>query len=226
MAATPNVWFTSDTHFKHRAMIERGWRPRFSSLEEMDQTMIENWNAVVRPNDIVWHLGDVGMGTANGFLPYFKFRLNGTKHLIAGNHDKPWSGNRDAHSHLPRWLDGAFASVQTFAKRHVGGKTVMLSHFPYAGDHVGEDRYNQFRLRDEGPWLIHGHVHGAWRVKGRMINVGVDVWNFRPVPLSEIERIIHSADLTADMANIRQQVKRENRIVHIDLGRFLRRWKR
>lgn len=56
---------------------------------------------------------------------------------------------------------------------------MLLSHFPYEGDHDGrEDRYQQWRLRDEGAWLINGHVHGAWTLRNRQINVGVDKWLF------------------------------------------------
>lgn len=164
----------------------------FESVTEMNETMIERWNSVVRPNDIVWHLGDYAMGPDIKSLFLLK-RLNGEKHLIVGNHDKPWPGSRDSHKYQATWTRCGWASVQAFARRRVRGENVMLSHLPYEFDHTETDRYTQYRLRDEGLPLIHGHVHDAWTVNGRQINVGVDVRDFTPVHLDtiagEIERI-------------------------------------
>jgi calcineurin-like phosphoesterase family protein len=76
------------------------------------------------------------------------------------------------------------------ARRRIGRDHVLMCHLPYEGDHVGDERYARFRLRDEGLWLLHGHVHDAWKVRGCQINVGVDVWGWRPVNLEEIHKII------------------------------------
>lgn len=184
------VFFTADTHFGHKAMIERRWRPQYSSVAEMDADLIERWNATVRLGDVVWHLGDFALGGQAHFLPIVA-QLHGTIHLIAGNHDHVWAGNRQAHKHRPAWLAAGFASIQDFARRRIAGQNVMLSHFPYSGDHVeGEERGAQYRLRDEGLPLLHGHVHTEWSLNGRQINVGVDVNDFRPVPLGTIETIV------------------------------------
>lgn len=187
-----DVWFTADTHFGHRAMAAtgKGWRP-FATVEEHDEHLIEQWNKVVRADDQVWHLGDVGMVSEGETLAIIG-KLNGLKHLIAGNHDPVWPGHRAAHQHQRRWLS-VFDSVQTFARRRIGrGEYFMLSHFPYAGDHTVDERYAQFRLRDEGAWLVHGHVHDSWDVRDRQVNVGVDVRNWRPVNLSELVEIFHA----------------------------------
>ena len=71
----------------------------------------------------------------------------------------------------------------------VAGQDVVVSHFPYAGfdprpDH--QDRFESWRPQDEGKWLLCGHVHGAWRQSGRMINVGVDAWGGRLVSEPEL----------------------------------------
>lgn len=184
-----SVWFTADTHFNHDSMITKGWRP-FSSREEMNETLIERWNKAVRPDGIVWHLGDVAMGTRQLFLDDILPRLNGKIHLIAGNHDPAWSGNRDAYKHQAVWINAGFWSVQSFARKRIDGKDVMLSHFPYEGDHTEEDRYEQYRLLDDGGFLLHGHVHSEWKLKGRQINVGVDVWDWTPVPLEVIQEYV------------------------------------
>jgi calcineurin-like phosphoesterase family protein len=186
------IFFTSDSHFRHAMVAQlRG----FASAEEHDEAVISRWNETVKPADTVWHLGDVGM--SRGFLPLVG-RLNGTVHLIAGNHDAVWPGHRDSHRHQRGWLEH-FASVQAFARRRIGGHQVLLSHFPYEGDHAAEDRCGQYRLRDEGLWLLHGHTH--WQHiqvhGGRQIHVGLDAWDLAPVPLHVIEQQIAFIEDTA-----------------------------
>lgn len=59
---------------------------------------------------------------------------------------------------------------------------VVACHFPVAGDSQAEDRFGNHRPEvPAGAWLLHGHVHEKWKTRGRQINVGIDVWNFRPV---------------------------------------------
>jgi calcineurin-like phosphoesterase family protein len=186
-----DVWFTSDTHFDHPnvAVGHRG----FASSHQHDETLIALWNAKVKPDDVVWHLGDVGRGKGSaGHAEYVLScvgRLNGVKHLVAGNHDAPHPLHRDSHKHQRLWLT-VFESVQPFARRYVGGDEVLLSHFPYTGDHGPLDRHTQFRLPDEGLPLIHGHLHADRKVEGLQVNAGVDVWGFAPVHLDEIASLL------------------------------------
>lgn len=185
------VWFTADTHFGHAAMAAtgKGWRP-FATVTEHDAFLAEQWNSVVGPEDQVWHLGDVAMGDREAGLALVD-SLNGTKHLITGNHDPVWPGHRDAHKHQRRWLE-VFETIQPFARRGIAGRRVMLSHLPYSGDHTGHDRHEQYRLRDLGEWLLCGHVHDAWAQQGQQINVGVDVRDWRPISLDEVAEIIRT----------------------------------
>lgn len=188
---TGGVWFTADTHFGHLAMAAegKGWRP-FATVPEHDAFLAERWNSTVRPGDQVWHLGDVAMGNREAGLELVA-GLNGTKHLITGNHDSVWPGNRDSHKYQRRWLE-VFESVQPFARRRIHGVQVMLSHLPYEGDHTGTKRYTQFRLRDCGDWLLCGHVHAEWAQRGRQVNVGVDVRDWRPISLDEVAAIVRT----------------------------------
>lgn len=185
------VWLTSDTHFGHakRMPDERG----FASIEEHDEALIENWNKRVRKNDMVFHLGDVGIASTTYILECVA-KLNGRKHLITGNHDQVWPGHRDAHKHQKRWLEH-FDSVQAYGTRRVGKQRVMLAHLPYVGDHTPEPRYQEFRLPNTGSLLIHGHVHDKWLTRGNQVNVGVDVWKFRPVMLDEVISLAKMANL-------------------------------
>ena len=86
-----NIFFISDTHFAHdnayHFMNYDGSKMRpWNSSTEADEYMIEKWNSLVKPNDKVYHLGDVGFNRNE--LDYILPRLNGTKVLIKGNHDK------------------------------------------------------------------------------------------------------------------------------------------
>jgi calcineurin-like phosphoesterase family protein len=181
------VWFTSDLHIGHRLVAgHRG----FADVEEHDAAILGWWNDNVGEEDHVWVLGDLAVSSPKRAL--FKMHgLPGIKHLVAGNHDACHPMHRDAHKHQRAYLD-AFASVQPFARRRVNGTEILLSHFPYSTDR-GEARYTQYRLRDEGAWLMHGHTHGTERVHGREIHVGLDAWGLQLVPLSCIAKMIETA---------------------------------
>ena len=80
------LYVTSDTHFNHKNIIKYCNRP-FNDVYEMNETLINNWNSVVTPEDIIYHLGDFGFGTKEELQEIFD-RLNGYKYLIMGNHDR------------------------------------------------------------------------------------------------------------------------------------------
>jgi len=80
----------------------------------------------------------------------------------------------------------------------IEGHNVLLHHMPYAFDAAEEagrptPKHRAYRPTKEGRWLLHGHIHEKWKVNGRMINVGVDVWDFKPVSIEEIAKIINDA---------------------------------
>lgn len=169
------VFFHSDWHFNHAFVAgTRG----YASAAEHDDALIERINSRVTKRDHIFVLGDAFMGSIRSGLAQIE-RVNGIKHLVLGNHDPGHPMHRKSIPHTRRFLD-AFESVSLHEQiRLPGGRKVLLSHFPYEGDHAErEDRYTQWRLRDEGDWLIHGHVHDAWRFNDRQINVGVDFWPY------------------------------------------------
>lgn len=185
-----NIWFTSDTHFGHERIIELCDRP-FASVEHMNETIIENHNALVKPGDKVFHLGDLAMGKIADSLPLAK-RLNGDKAIIPGNHDRIFSGVKQ--SMMDRFMP-LYSEIFTVMEEviRMPGQRLTMCHFPFAGDSHEEDRYTELRPVDNGDWLLHGHVHDEWQVNGRQINVGVDVWDFRPVHLDQIQEVIDNA---------------------------------
>ena len=79
------IFYISDLHFGHQNAIWFDKRP-FASVEEMDQTIIQNWNNTVKPEDTVYILGDMVWAKAKGWPGYLK-QLSGHKILIKGNHD-------------------------------------------------------------------------------------------------------------------------------------------
>lgn len=187
---TGSVWLTSDTHFRHPRVAElRG----FTGPNDHDVEIVDRWNTTVRPGDQVWHLGDVGMGPPALFLPLVQ-QLHGEIHLVAGNHDQVWPGHRHAYRHQDEWRR-YFASIQPWTRRRLAGHDIMLCHLPYDGDHTIGNRYAEYRLPDRGMPLLCGHVHGAWDVlhttAGTLqINVGVDVWDLRPVSLDVLAGMV------------------------------------
>lgn len=191
------VFFTSDTHFGHQNIIKYCNRP-FSNVGEMNEVIINNWNALVMPGDVVYHLGDVALGDINKSLECVR-RLVGHKILILGNHDRPFmrEGKPDQNKWFERYeevfdevfhWDGIFQNIGRLGP-------VVLSHFPYSGDSQERDRYRDCRPEDKGSTLIHGHTHSKERLtfssKGTpQVHVGVDAWNFAPVPISVIASLL------------------------------------
>ena len=183
------IFFISDTHFGHANMLKFvNWdnsrvRP-FSSVEEMDELMIENWNRVVKPTDKIYHLGDVVYRCKN--RDQIMQRLNGDKVLIKGNHDRDQLG----------WYMKYFRDIRGTC--HIDGN-YLLSHFPIHPDSKG--RF----IRG-----LHGHIHAQTVMKKSPIvavyengdrevsgyecipdpwyrNCCVEVNNFAPVPFELIK---------------------------------------
>jgi calcineurin-like phosphoesterase family protein len=183
------TWFTSDQHFGHRNIIQCCNRP-FSSLDQMHEGLISRHNAVVATEDDVWHLGDFAMDDrlVQTFLPL----LNGRHRLVAGNHDKCHPCHRRSEAAKRKYLLYGFDGV--YQEVRLG--PWLLNHLPYVGDSAHEPRYPEWRPKDDGRWLLHGHVHELWKVRDRMVNVGVDQWNFAPVSLETIEKLVpdHTAE--------------------------------
>lgn len=176
------IWFTSDLHLGHTAVIEFCNRP-YSSIEQMDTHLICQWNGSVKPDDTVYVLGDVCFHKPSVGVPMLK-ELHGNKILIQGNHDK--------YSRTQYALAG-FAAVADEMKIRIAGWHVTLSHFPYwdASDTDPHDlRYEDRRPANRGGWLLCGHVHDKWLHKGRQINVGYDAWKYLPVSQGSIEALI------------------------------------
>lgn len=190
------IYFTSDLHVFHANVIKYCGRPH-TSIEEMNEALVKGWNEVVGPDDTVYCMGDFSMAAKP--VETFTPRLMGNKFLVPGNHDFCHSYHKKSRKPEARasWIKTYEKAGWTVLPEQTtldipGVAVVNLCHLPYVLEFEGDDKYERWRPTDDGRWLICGHVHEKWKVKGKMINVGVDVWNFKPVPVTEIERIICS----------------------------------
>jgi calcineurin-like phosphoesterase family protein len=161
------IFLISDTHFGHESMLKfknsDGSPVRsFSSVEEMDEIMVENWNKVVGHSDKVYHLGDVAMSKKS--LPILS-RLNGKKTLIAGNHDV-----YDTKEYMKY-----FKNVRGY---RVIEDSIILSHIPIHKDSLERYGFN-----------IHGHLHAEVMNDPNYFCVSVEQINYTPIALEEIKFI-------------------------------------
>lgn len=156
----PDIWFTSDQHFGHDNIRKYCSRP-FDSVHEMNATMTERHNALVKTGDLVYHLGDFAFANHSRYLA----RLNGKHHLILGNHDRPG-----------RLRDTPFLSQQSTLLLRTDAQLLWLSH--YAHRTWPQSHYGTIHL--------YGHSHGTLPGVGRSMDVGVDTHGYQPYNLDEI----------------------------------------
>jgi len=190
-------FYTADTHIGHKRILELCDRP-FDNVEEMNEAIIDNINAVANEDDHLFVVGDALMGKLDDSLALVE-RIKPHTHLIVGNHDRMFihtgmseKEHRKALESFKRYHDAGFEIIGYQEYHDIGDHGVKICHFPYEGDSHDEDRYVEARPIDYfGEWLICGHVHNAWTQRGRQINVGVDVRDFTPLHEDEILEIIN-----------------------------------
>jgi calcineurin-like phosphoesterase family protein len=158
------IFFTSDTHFGHGGALGLYRRP-FASVPAMNEAIVARWNETIGPNDEVWHLGDFAIRQRHAVVVELLGRLAGRKHLVTGNNDPAETTALDA-----------WASVQPYAEISIDGVFLVLCHYPF----------RSWRVMAKGSVNLHGHCHGRLKPQPRQFDVGVDVWDFRPVTLTAI----------------------------------------
>lgn len=178
------IWIISDTHFNHKNIIQYENRP-FNSIDEMNDAMIKRWNSVVSPDDIVYHLGDVGLGNESS-LKWIIPSLNGHKILVRGNHDQK-SKNF--------YIDCGFEEVRpSFIEEHEGVK-IFFSHRPDTRPGNQHDTYDMH---------FYGHVHakeyhGAFPTIARNgACLCVERWDYTPVELNKVIEMCKNSGIHSD----------------------------
>jgi len=169
-----NIWVTSDTHFNHTNIIQYCGRP-FGNSELMNECLIENWNSVVKDQDIVYHLGDVYMGGDRQETYHLLSQLKGRKRLILGNHDN----GKD------QILQRNFQKITIWR---------MFTEFGLLLTHVPVDPSSLFRGKtgnEENPpklLNIHGHIHNKQSPTEDHRCVCVEHTNYTPINIEELRK--------------------------------------
>ncbi|MFK5691297.1 hypothetical protein ACI3EY_16690 [Ornithinimicrobium sp. LYQ92] len=189
------TWLTSDLHLGHEKVAQiRG----FDSTRDHDRAVLNGLTRRIGLNDNVFLLGDLAMGPdKDSHLRAIRDAAGHDAHItvVLGNHDRPHPMHNNGHRQLFKWLHLLADAVVTTATIKHAGQVHLMSHFPYDGEGATRpdavDRDTQWRLRDEGTPLIHGHVHDTVRARTSrlgtpMYHVGLDAWDLAPVTIHEL----------------------------------------
>jgi calcineurin-like phosphoesterase family protein len=180
-----DIWVISDTHLGHENILKftdsasgnlvRGHR--FDDVDVMDEYILEKWNSVVKPGDIVYHLGDVFMGSKDRFKNQWPL-FNGSKRLIVGNHDDiKFISN-----------GGFFTKVQMWRMFPEFG--LMLSHVPLHESNLLRLKEKSGKVSDDSVSLvnIHGHTHQNGSPDGPYLSTCVELRDYTPVHIEDLQK--------------------------------------
>lgn len=172
-----NVYFTSDLHFGHANVIKYSRRP-FADVTEMREALITRWNAVVKPGDTVYVLGDMFFCDAVEAMAIMD-RLNGQKWLIYGNHDSTVKHSKELQAKFVKCVSYHELSVRTSDPRANRGQwNFVLSHYAHLHWNRGH----------HGAFMLHGHSHGGLKYPydNRIMDVGVDCHGYAPISMDAV----------------------------------------
>jgi calcineurin-like phosphoesterase family protein len=166
----------SDTHFGHANILLPAYDGQFrtawgvSTVEEMDQYLIAQWNAVIGPDDVVLHLGDLCFGE-RGEAARLRAHLHGRIILVIGNHDRSGTVLREAGFDL-------------VTKRYE-------VEIPTVGRIVARHDPSKFTAEDAAmaAWLVHGHCHA------RRVSLRVEEPLRSKCRCASVERLPHGAPM-------------------------------
>ena len=163
------IWFTSDLHLGHRGIITMQNRP-FVSVEEMNRTLVKNFNAFVHKGDTVYILGDICHHMKTEAANELISELHGEKYLLIGNHDKLYD-------------PCLFREMRDFMTVSLNGRYFALMHYPMLS----------WPKKNSGSIHLHGHIHAdqSYNLKNReegilRYDVGVDANQYMPVSIQQI----------------------------------------
>ena len=184
------TFISADFHFSHSNIIlgtslwqdKSGCRP-FQTVEEHDQTILDNINSVVAENDALWILGDFSVGSRSSGLSkeeaYIKYR-----NLIRCKDIKYIVGNHSLNKKRLREL-GIFTEVHDYYELIYKKRLFCMSHYPFA----------EWNNASHGSIMCHGHSHGNYFGRGRIIDVGVDTNSFKPYLIDDIIELMRDVGI-------------------------------
>lgn len=159
-----NIYFTSDTHFGAQRTLEMSKRP-FRDIKEMNNVLVSNWNKVVKPGDVVYHLGDFGDYRIREFL-------NGDIVLVKGNYERNLLKDElEKYKHYFKEIYEYYHAIV------IDGYNLKMTHEPHRlkESPIDENNLNTF-----------GHIHKLCMVKSYGVNVSSDAHNFKPIDFETI----------------------------------------
>lgn len=206
MERKKQVWFTSDSHYNHSNLCKGVSRwsnvdgaRDFTTVEEMNNALVDRYNEVVDQNDEVYHLGDWSWGGTDKIKEFHSRLICKNIHLILGNHDKEIERNSEG-------VKGLFKSVTTSKQIYVEGQMIVLSHYAHT----------VWNKSHRDAWMLFGHSHGTLKrtfpaetalemldngkinelrsmlkdekMTGSTFDVGVDSHDFYPWSFEEVKR--------------------------------------
>ena len=171
------IFYTSDLHLGHTNIIKHSNRP-FNTIEEMDEYLINMWNNVVQNTDTVYIIGDLIFRAQTDHIEEYLNKLKGHKHLIVGNHDRPWLNKPNKNYHR------FFESVSPLLYAPNKSYSTVMCHYPMM----------TWPKENRGAYMVYGHIHNNihdwfWPIiaqKDNMLNAGTDVNNYMPVTLDQM----------------------------------------
>lgn len=176
------LYLSADWHLNHANIIKHCNRP-FKNVNQMNNTIIHNCNIRLKPLDTLIHVGDLlytsgKMAEANITTSNVYERVKNLLILLKGNHDR--------HNNIKNMLD---YTVITFGK-----KRFLITHIPPSTNGYENKKYDLSYTFPHIDCILCGHVHCNWKTmiyktpqfNIPIINVGVDVWNFQPVPMTKL----------------------------------------
>lgn len=158
-------FFTADEHYAHKRVIEYCKRP-FSSVEEMNESFIANFNEVVSGSDVTVHVGDFCFESNREYVnKHYVRKLNGQHIFLRGSHD--------------RWLPKSAKRIWT---KVIEGQYVMACHYAM----------RVWERSHYGSWMLYGHSHGTLPPLENQWDVGVDCNNYYPISFYQLKKIMNS----------------------------------
>lgn len=167
----------SDLHFGHKGSLlwNNGTvRPQFTSVQEMNMYMINQWNSIVTVNDTVYVLGDFAYKCSKSYAESIFWQLNGKKHLIEGNHDY-----KIASKFINCWESISNIKQIDIINDKGCKQEIIMCHYPMLS----------WRHKEQGSIHLHGHVHGSMQdlnINTKRYDVSVEVNNYTPILLSDL----------------------------------------
>jgi len=179
---TQDVWFASDYHFCHANVIKYDGRP-YKDVEEMNESLILNWNDCVGVDDTVFYLGDLSFDRSGKQTKEIMNRINGKIHYILGNHDDEKDMRRlNRFETISDYINLSIPDEDNPRKK----QGIMMMHYPI----LSWDKAHH------GDWHLHGHCHQSLvkqnpeYYKRKVLDMGCNGWDYRPVHYSEIKEIM------------------------------------